>query len=181
MANVEVPIDQPHPCVACGMCCDGTFFHFVHFSDGDDQSLFDDVYDEDGRPAFTAPCQNFDKCCTVYEDRPSVCRGFKCKILKQFEAGKLSYQKTMKLIMKSKADAQFVLGRFPNDQNSARLSLREFHAKHKADLKNAAFRKNNADLVLAVFGMRTARNKFLYAKKKTWLEKLGFRKKKTVK
>lgn len=180
MSKIEIPEDQPHPCVACGMCCNGTLFHFVQLQDHDDQSLFDQVYEEEGNAGFRQSCQHFDKCCTVYEKRPTNCREFKCRILKKFESGKLSYEKTMQLITKAKADAAFVLKKLPNDQNCAKFSMQDFQTKHKADLKSAAFRKENAALIFAVLRMKKARKVFLHQKKKSWLEKLGLRKKKKV-
>jgi Fe-S-cluster containining protein len=41
-----------------------------------------------------------DKLCTIYEERPLTCRKFVCKLLKNYESGKYSYQKCIEIIEK---------------------------------------------------------------------------------
>jgi len=90
-------------CVGCGMCCDGTMYRNVEVG-GDDRlerletaglllSTRDDV------TAFRQPCSVFGGgCCSVYADRPAVCRDYRCLLLRRYEAGEATYDDARALI-----------------------------------------------------------------------------------
>lgn len=77
-------------CTACGLCCAGSLFNFLTLE-------LDDIepgvrlglpinIDEDGL-SFDFPCPKLaGTCCTVYDDRPSGCRTYRCKLLKRLDA-----------------------------------------------------------------------------------------------
>src|SRR4051812_13416165 len=82
-------------CVGCGLCCDGSIFGFVPLHAEDDEATLRErgltIVDRDGERGFVQRCvASCDGACTVYEDRPSVCRSYRCKLLKAHEAGSVS-------------------------------------------------------------------------------------------
>lgn len=78
-------------CLSCGLCCDGTLFRRVALEAGEGARLGTRVRlsEEDG--SLVQPCRALsERKCGVYEDRPSVCRKFRCLALEQLEKGELS-------------------------------------------------------------------------------------------
>lgn len=73
-------------CVSCGLCCDGAIFHFLAITPEElaameGQPVTATVHQ--GRPQLALPCPGLvNKCCTIYERRPSGCRGFHCEVAK---------------------------------------------------------------------------------------------------
>lgn len=80
--------DLSRLCQACGACCDGTLFTSVAVFPEEVASarrhalpLF-----QDDR-AFTQPCvAHLSGSCSIYEDRPSTCRKFRCRLYERHEA-----------------------------------------------------------------------------------------------
>lgn len=80
-------------CTQCGICCQA-MFNFVRVADEEVERLsalgFDIIRDHDGKNSFLFPCPKLrGTTCGVYENRPAACRAFRCKILKDYEAGVL--------------------------------------------------------------------------------------------
>jgi hypothetical protein len=56
---------------------------------------------KDGASSFRLPCSSFSAgCCSVYADRPGVCRAYRCLLLRRHDAGDIS-----------RDDAQALIGR----------------------------------------------------------------------
>jgi Fe-S-cluster containining protein len=54
---------------------------------------------EGGATTFRQPCPAFGAgCCTVYDSRPSSCRGYRCVLLRRVEAGDVSQDDARELI-----------------------------------------------------------------------------------
>jgi uncharacterized protein len=79
-------------CVSCGLCCDGTIFTNLTLREGDDPDVMTRagvaLIQRGGRGVVTLPCAALvDRRCTVYRGRPQTCREFRCKLLREHEAG----------------------------------------------------------------------------------------------
>lgn len=86
-------------CLSCGLCCDGTLFRRVPLEPGEGARLGARVRlsDEDG--SLVQPCRALsERRCGVYEDRPAVCRKFRCLALEQLETGDLTEDEAQELV-----------------------------------------------------------------------------------
>jgi uncharacterized protein len=150
--------------MGCGMCCDGTMYRTVDVL-ADDRietleaagvvfSTRDDV------TSFRQPCSAFGgRCCSVYQDRPSVCRQYRCLLLRRLEAGEVSPGDARALIARTLsmrdrvrtglADYLGTEGREPLDA-LYRLAM----ARFEAEPDPAAARRERSDLLLTVAALR---------------------------
>lgn len=93
-------------CVSCGMCCDGTLFGFVPVSDEESARVSDLGFTLTAKPnpkdvgvCFTQPCRALSgTSCTIYHDRPSVCRAYRCVTLEAFNAGDIAIEEARKRV-----------------------------------------------------------------------------------
>jgi Fe-S-cluster containining protein len=79
-------------CVGCALCCDGTLFHATDLVADDNriplaehQAVFvtDTTSDR-----FLQPCPAVtDRCCNIYDTRPTMCRAYTCDLLTAVEDG----------------------------------------------------------------------------------------------
>jgi Fe-S-cluster containining protein len=69
-------------CRACGFCCDGTLFQRALLEPDEVEPAKRrglKVFEARG---FSQPCTRIEAySCTIYPDRPSVCRSFECRLL----------------------------------------------------------------------------------------------------
>ena len=82
-------------CLRCGLCCNGVLFGDGKLRRADDadrlKSLGLEVERFDDGQYFLQPCGGFDGCrCTIYADRPTMCRKFECGVLKRQLAGTIT-------------------------------------------------------------------------------------------
>ena len=72
-------------CVGCGMCCDGTLHPIAIVVPGKEKAVNRvglEVTKVDGKQFFAQPCPMFKgHCCSIYNQRPSVCRTYRCALL----------------------------------------------------------------------------------------------------
>ncbi|MBE2249740.1 MAG: YkgJ family cysteine cluster protein [Myxococcus sp.] len=86
-------------CLTCGLCCDGTLFRKVPLEPKEGERLGARVRlsEEDG--SLCQPCRALSaRRCGVYDDRPSVCRRFRCLALEQLEKGQLTEDEAHELV-----------------------------------------------------------------------------------
>lgn len=89
------PNTDTAPCVGCGLCCDGTIHDKAEALPGEKERLTDSglhYFIEGDNHWFSHPCR-FSKAglCTIYhQERFSVCRTFRCKLLTAYQAGEVS-------------------------------------------------------------------------------------------
>ena len=112
-------------CTECGYCCDGSMFNLIMLtrdcesgldSQGkelkhvaDYSIIVENRKTKEPTICMEMPCPFVeDKKCTVYEERPLTCKAFRCKLLIQYEAGKVSYNDCIEIINKK------LMYRFPN-------------------------------------------------------------------
>jgi Fe-S-cluster containining protein len=90
-------------CLSCGLCCNGLLFKDLPLTE---EELIPFVElkpktEKRGSGLFLSlPCIAWesDKGCTKYNDRPKVCRDFKCKVLVKYENKELTYEQAMEKI-----------------------------------------------------------------------------------
>jgi Fe-S-cluster containining protein len=90
-------------CVGCGLCCDGHLFGFVPIKPEEQDNCaalgLEVEQVPDAHLRFHQPCPRFgDGGCTVYDRRPSICRSFRCLLLKDHDAGRISTQEAEAVI-----------------------------------------------------------------------------------
>ena len=78
-------------CTACGACCNGTLFDEVPLARDEialGKRLSLPIVACGDEASMALPCPRLDVAtCTVYADRPSTCRTFRCGLLEDVEAG----------------------------------------------------------------------------------------------
>lgn len=102
-------------CADCGLCCDGTLFSLSTVPSGERQSVEAAglaVEEIDGVPAFRQPCRQL--CgtrCQIYPQRPPSCRKFRCRTLRNLDAGEIDAAEAGRRI----ATAREAASRFRNE------------------------------------------------------------------
>ncbi len=100
---VESPLDEQEICVGCGLCCDGTLFNHAVLQPGEQGNLPVEIEQRYGREGeyefFTLPCAYFCGKCTIYgQKRASICSDFRCQLLINFSANKLTKANAIKVV-----------------------------------------------------------------------------------
>lgn len=99
----SAPADEQKICVACGMCCDGTLFHFAHLNHGERGTLPEKIesnsYTRDGNDYFRLPCEYFVRKCKIYgSKRAHVCGDYRCQLLKDYAGGKVELEGALDVV-----------------------------------------------------------------------------------
>jgi hypothetical protein len=94
-------------CRSCGLCCDGTLFGYVRVAETDDPSQLAamGLVVDDGPSGlrFAQPCPAFaGDCCQVYDQRPGKCRLFRCRLLKNVEAGRANLDEATDVVKRAR-------------------------------------------------------------------------------
>lgn len=81
-------------CLPCGLCCDGGLFGFARL-EKDELVLANTLgmllLNDKDILGFQQPCHLFvSGCCSIYDQRPKVCRRYECKLLRMYKAGKIN-------------------------------------------------------------------------------------------
>lgn len=111
-------------CLACGFCCDGTLHTHTVVLAGEvdavqDLGLAVDAVQD--RPAFQQPCAMFHRgSCSIYEQRPHVCRRYECALLKRTLSGEIALEQALRVV----DIAQKQLGVFRSRKPSADSFMR---------------------------------------------------------
>lgn len=95
--------DEQKICVGCGFCCDATLFEYAHLNPGERGHLpgkiEENSYSKVGKDYFRLPCHYFSGKCTIYDrKRADVCGSYRCQLLTDFAAGKMSLQEALKIV-----------------------------------------------------------------------------------
>jgi hypothetical protein len=148
-------------CPHCGLCCDGILFSDVELSAGDDAERLRKLgltLEKKGRGklAFAQPCACFDGgLCTIYADRPGLCRKFECGLLKRVQDGGLGVAAALKTISRTRQQAETVRGLIRRlGQDDERLAMTKRYAQvmgTTADLSGPeSDTESRGELMLAV-------------------------------
>jgi hypothetical protein len=89
-------------CLACGFCCNGTLH--IHTALLPEEAapaaaLGLRVTAVGNQPAFQQPCAKFQAGrCAIYDQRPQVCRGYACALLKRMQAGEITLEQALRVV-----------------------------------------------------------------------------------
>lgn len=94
-------------CLKCNLCCNGSLFARVPVTEEERERLPDDLefFHRDGNLRMRLPCPRLggDGECTVYRDRPTVCRTYHCKLSKRVEGREISEDSALAIVAEIKA------------------------------------------------------------------------------
>jgi Fe-S-cluster containining protein len=151
-------------CVGCGMCCDGTMYRHVEVEKHDPFELLASAgltfFTTDDTKSFRQPCPAFGVgCCSIYRDRPSVCREYRCLLLRRHEAGEVSTDEALALIartteLRDRVSAGLKALVDPKESVALDGLYRLMLAKFDAEPDPAAVRREHSDLLLTVVALR---------------------------
>ena len=90
-------------CIDCGLCCDGTMYSTVEINEADRQARLQkkgfNLLLQDGKSVFEQPCTAFGSgCCSIYAQRPAMCRAYRCALLRKHDANEISTHDAKALI-----------------------------------------------------------------------------------
>lgn len=151
-------------CVGCGMCCDGSMYRHVEVEPADPvgplKAAGIELHTIDGATAFRQPCSSFgDGCCAIYENRPTVCREYRCLLLRRHEAGEVSLEDALALIARAtglrdevRAGLATYLG--PTQPSALEDLYRLLLAKLDAEPDPAAARAEHAGFLMSIAALR---------------------------
>jgi hypothetical protein len=91
-------------CLSCGFCCDGTLFSSAPLRPTDPGSHpLRIVTRDDGSRSLQQPCGALvDLHCTIYTERPAVCRSYKCDLLVALESDEVSLNEAIEIVARVK-------------------------------------------------------------------------------
>jgi Putative zinc- or iron-chelating domain len=101
--KLKMPEEKRHFCQDCGLCCDGTMYHSVLLQEEDNKAKLTGhgipLLQISQSSGFEQPCPASHACsCTIYQDRPTVCREYRCALLKSVDDGHISADTARQLI-----------------------------------------------------------------------------------
>jgi uncharacterized protein len=96
MIRRDSPPGQTSICIGCGLCCNGILHNHVDVDPDDESAVVAaglPILREGSKRVFRQPCPKFScGACSVYADRPAVCRTYRCKLLKNVDEGHLTIE-----------------------------------------------------------------------------------------
>lgn len=99
-------------CTSCGLCCDGSIHGHAQLREGEVERArkLGLPLLADGRRGFAMPCPKLvDRRCSIYQQRPNACRGYKCQLLHDLEADQVSLPDALETVVTAhKLGAAFV-------------------------------------------------------------------------
>lgn len=94
-------------CLSCGLCCTGALFDRAKAAPEERPAL--ELLglhwvEEKGETGFRQPCPAFrGGACGVYEQRPRVCRTFRCRLLRNLDKGAVTMEEALATVSTAKA------------------------------------------------------------------------------
>jgi hypothetical protein len=103
---VSPELDGSRLCLECGLCCQGVLHGSVQVRRDEVAAvrrLGLPVVETGEEAVFPQPCPcHQGGRCTVYEERPSACRGYHCKLLEKCEEGTLTWEEGLRHVRQVK-------------------------------------------------------------------------------
>ena len=139
----QSPPEEQKICVTCGFCCDATIFLHAHL-DPDERGnipvkLEESIIVDKGVDYFLLPCPYFKESCTIYDrKRANVCGSYRCQLLKDFAAGKITAEEAMKVVSEAREMRTGIMNHYmmlsgTSEAIPFRHLLRDFGKSHEAD------------------------------------------------
>jgi len=162
-------------CLRCGLCCDGTMFASAEILPADDTSGLSTHHavfiSERGHRHFMQPCPaHIDRRCSIYEARPTTCRGFECRVLSGARSGAIGLDTAVvaidrALALRNEVNRGYDSLRGTTADPSAAIPIRltrpgfvemsndaDYRAEHAAD--PVGFRERHADFFAAAAALK---------------------------
>ncbi len=104
-------------CTRCALCCNGALFDFGPLDPEEvpqarANSLT--VLEAEDKYGFGFPCPALaGSVCTVHPSRPDTCRAFRCRLLREAEAGTIAPDAALSIIADTRAAHDALLGQLP--------------------------------------------------------------------
>ena len=99
---VESSVDESALCLTCGICCQGPLYALVELQPEEvprARTWPIKLVEDGGQVAFKQPCGCLDGAlCTVYSQRPKVCREYVCALLQRVRSGETSQARAQEAI-----------------------------------------------------------------------------------
>lgn len=98
-------------CLACGLCCDGTFIGFVALEKEEMPKLKQlmEIEETHGNSFFLQPCSSYCNGCTIYKDRPTNCDKFNCGLLNSVTQKEITFEDALERIKEVKQRKDIIL------------------------------------------------------------------------
>lgn len=138
-------------CKSCGICCRGLLHSHGVLNDDEFERLAALGLElvEGGQSAFVLPCSKFAGCCTIYDERPGACRGFRCALLRNLDNKQIGLPKALEIVREARRLESEAM---PNA--SAAELAREFRAQRRFGQSDSASEKTKAErLKLIALGL----------------------------
>ena len=108
MSAFQTPNPATALCTSCGLCCDGFLHSHAVLEPGEVEragALGLPIL-TDGRCGFVLPCPKLvDCCCSIYDARPAVCSGYKCRLLEDLDSGKATLASALETVEQARTMA----------------------------------------------------------------------------
>lgn len=122
------PQREPSICLGCGICCDGTLYSRAKVAPGEEEKIAGyglHLFEFRDKTYFRQGCRLFRSgACTIYEDRFTICRTFRCRLLRKVEEGRIAAPDARQIIARALDARARVAEREPGavlDINRARI------------------------------------------------------------
>ncbi len=151
-------------CVHCGMCCDGTMYGTVDLDANDQLHVIETaglkLTTENEVTFFRQPCTAFGGGrCSIYDGRPSVCRWYRCLLLRRVEAGEIAGDDARALVastisMRDRVRSGLMAYLGTEDREPLQSLYRRMLAKLETEPDPAAARREHGELLFSVVALR---------------------------
>jgi len=102
MPEPQAPSDPSRVCLSCGLCCNGMLFWRAKAYAGEREVLERlgmTIEESEGRDYFRLPCRHLQgTACSIYEDRFTTCRTFRCRVLRELESGGIDLDEALRRV-----------------------------------------------------------------------------------
>lgn len=108
------------------MCCSGTIFDSIELDQTDAKVMAERGVGlaTEGPATIPFPCPMLEgTCCTIYADRPVLCRSYRCEVLGGLSAGKIDGRAALDLIQTARKLESAVLALLPPGQSIVQARL----------------------------------------------------------
>jgi len=95
MANPSSPESIQKMCAQCGLCCSGLLFVDVQLQDGQERNTLSELgveleeHDQHSYLVQPCACLKGKNQCRIYQNRPSMCASFDCRLIQRFMDGEI--------------------------------------------------------------------------------------------
>ncbi len=120
----DEPVDGSRLCLACGLCCQGLLHDWAQLRDGEVEAAQRQGLSTKTQQgaAFSLPCPCYrDGRCTVYQERLSPCREYRCKLLRGYLGGKVTWAEGLRRVEQAKRLISAIRGRIGTPEAAASI------------------------------------------------------------